>query len=91
MKHFDITDVFLHQTRLNVCEHTAKTVACLYHVFTFIYSPLIEKDICDCQNVLIKLPRACVCVFPGDILIFSVFIHIFVMTILLVFLMVHFR
>jgi hypothetical protein len=23
----------------------------LYHVFGYIYSLLIEKDICDCQNV----------------------------------------
>ena len=31
----------------------------LYHVFTYIYSLLIEKYICDCQNISIKLP--CVC------------------------------
>ena len=24
---------------------------CLYHVFTYIYSLLIEKDTCDCQNL----------------------------------------
>jgi hypothetical protein len=28
----------------------------LYHMITYIYSLLIEKDICDCQNVPIKLP-----------------------------------
>ena len=32
----------------------------LYHVFTYIYSLLIEKDICDCQNVSVKL--SCLCV-----------------------------
>jgi len=29
---------------------------CLYPVFTYIYSLLIEKDICDHQNVSVKLP-----------------------------------
>jgi len=39
-----ITDVFLDQTRVNVCEHMRRH---LYRVFTYIYSLLAEKDICD--------------------------------------------
>ena len=33
----------------------------LYHVFTYIYSLLIEKDICVCRNISVKLP----CVHVG--------------------------
>jgi hypothetical protein len=43
----------------------------LYHVFTYIYSLLIEKDICDRRNVLVKLPCVCVCLLSRDLLIFS--------------------
>ena len=32
-----------------------------------IYSLVIEKDICDCQNVVIKLPCVFVCVSYGDL------------------------
>ena len=49
-----ITDAFLDQKRVNVCEHPVKMVAQgrhLYHVFTYIYSLLIEKDICDHRNI----------------------------------------
>ena len=41
----------------------------LYGVFTYIYSLLIKKNICGCQNVLIKLPRVCVCLFSGNLFI----------------------
>jgi SRP40, C-terminal domain. len=41
-------------------------------VFTYIYSLLIEKDICDCQNVSIKLLCVCVCLSPRDLFMFSV-------------------
>ena len=44
----------------------------LYCVFTYIYSLLIEKDICDCQNVSVKLPCVYVCLSSGDLFIFSV-------------------
>ena len=55
-----ITDVFLDQKRVNVCEHTVKTASC-GTVFTMCsYSLLIKKDICDRQNISVKLP--CVCV-----------------------------
>ena len=42
----------------------------LYHVFTYFL--LIEKDICDHQNVSIKLLRVCVCFLPGYLFIFSI-------------------
>ena len=41
------------------------------HVFTYIYSLLIEKDICDCRNVSIKLSCVCVSLLPENF-IFSV-------------------
>jgi len=44
----------------------------LYRVFTYIYPLLIEKDICDHQNISVKLPRVCVCLLSGDLFIFSV-------------------
>ena len=34
---------------------------------------LIEKDICDCQNISIKLLCVCVCLSSGDLLIFCKF------------------
>ena len=58
-----IIDVFLNQKRVNVC---------LYCVFTYIYSLLIEKDICDHQNASVKLPYVYVCYSFGDLFIFSV-------------------
>ena len=42
-----IIDVFFDQERVNVCEHRIKTSPRLYRVFTYSYSVLIEKDICD--------------------------------------------
>ena len=44
----------------------------LYCVFTCIYSLLIEKDICDCQNISIKLPCVYLCLSSGELFIFSV-------------------
>jgi hypothetical protein len=37
---------------------------CLYHVFIYIYSLLIKKDICDCQLIF----RVFVCAFRLEIL-----------------------
>jgi len=42
----------------------------LYRVFTYTYSVMIEKDICDCQNVSVKLPFVYVCFAFGDFFIF---------------------
>ena len=39
---------------------------------TYIYSLLIEKDICDCRNVLVNLPCVHVCLSSGDLFIFLV-------------------
>ena len=44
----------------------------LYCVFTYIYSLLIEKDIYDCWNVLVKLPCVYVCFSSRDLFIFLV-------------------
>ena len=43
---------------------------CLYSVFSYIYSLLIEKDSCDRQNVSVKLPCVYVCLSSGDFLNF---------------------
>ena len=47
-----ITDVFLDQNRVNVCEHTVKTTP---------YSLLIEKDVCEYQNFSVEASM-CLCV-----------------------------
>ena len=70
-----ITDAFLDQKRVNVPEHTAKMESTLmwhrrYYVFTYIYSLLIKKDICDHQNISIKLRCVCVCLSSGNLFIF---------------------
>ena len=66
-----ITDVFLNQKRVNICEYTVKMTSChLYRVFTYIYCLLIEKDICDCQNISNKFPCVCVCLSSGDLFSF---------------------
>jgi hypothetical protein len=77
-----ITDVILDQKRVNICEHTLKTAPHgtylqlawrhLYHIFTYIYSIVIEKDICNCQNVSVKFPCVYVCLLSGDLFVFSV-------------------
>ena len=43
----------------------------LYCVFTYIYSLLIKKDICDRQNISIKFPCVCVCLSLRDLFILS--------------------
>jgi hypothetical protein len=45
---------------------------CLYCVFTYIYSLLIERDICDCQNISVKCPCVYVYVSSGDLFIYLV-------------------
>ena len=54
--------------------HFSKTLMwhSLYHVFIYIYSLPIEKDICDRQNGSIKLPCVSVCLLFGILFIFSV-------------------
>ena len=42
----------------------------LYCVFIYIYSLLVEKGICECQNVLVKYQCVYVCLWAGDLLIF---------------------
>ena len=39
-------------------------------MFTYIYSLLIQKDICDHQNVSINLPCVCVCHSSGKSILF---------------------
>ena len=50
---------------VNICEHTW---CHLCSVFTYIYSLLIKKDICDCWNVSIISFH--LCLSPGDLFIF---------------------
>ena len=44
----------------------------LYHVFAYIYSLLIEKDICGRRNVSVKLLCTNMRLLSGDLVIFSV-------------------
>jgi hypothetical protein len=46
-------------------------------VFTYIYSLLIKKDICDRRNVSINLLYVCVCLLFRDLFIFSVRVYSF--------------
>jgi hypothetical protein len=48
------------------------TWCCLCHVFTYIYSLLIEKDIYDRWRVSIRLPFVFVCLSLGDLFTISV-------------------
>ena len=65
---------FLDQKRVNLCEHMVKiaplSCGAIFHVFTQIYSLLIEKDICDCLKISIKLPCVCMCLSSRDLFYF---------------------
>ena len=43
----------------------------LYCLFTCIYTLLIEKDICDCRNISVKLPCVNMCISSRDLFIIS--------------------
>ena len=43
-------------------------------MFTYIYSLLIEKDLCDCRNILVK---TFMCLSSGDLFIFSIRVFLF--------------
>ena len=49
--------------------HTHTEASLKLLIFTDV---LIEKDICDCRNILVKLSCFYVCFSSGDLLIFSV-------------------
>ena len=67
-----ITNVFFNQKTVNVCKHTVKMTWChLHSIFTYVYSLLIEKDICDHRNISNKFLRVCVCLTSGNLFIFS--------------------
>jgi len=46
-------------------------------MYTYIYSLLIEKDICDCQNVSVKLSCVYMCFLFEDLLNCSVRVSCF--------------
>ena len=46
-------------------------------VFTYIYSRLTEKDICDCRNVPVKLPHVYLCLSLEELFIFLVTVSSF--------------
>ena len=55
-----------------VCERTVKMASqdsdchlAPYLLFVHIYTFLIVKDICDCQNVHVNILCICVCLSPG--------------------------
>ena len=53
---------FFDQKRVNVCEHmVAPSLPCVY---------IHLEDICDCQNVSVKLLCVYVCPSSGDLFIF---------------------
>ena len=52
------------------CSHC--TWHCLYRLFTYFYSLLIEKDICDRPNVSVKTLCIYVCFSSGDLVIFLI-------------------
>ena len=56
--------------------HFSKTLTwcCLYHVFTNIYSLLIEKDSWDHWNISIRLLCVFVCLLSRDLPFFSYFL-----------------
>ena len=52
----------------------------LYCVFTYIYFLLIEKNLFECRNILVKFPCALfvyLCLSSEDLLIFSVRVSLF--------------
>ena len=58
-----ITDIFLDQKRVNAfCLEISS-----FFLLSFSISLLIEKGICDRQNVSVKLPCVCVCAFCLEI------------------------
>jgi len=46
-------------------------------MYIYIYSLLIENDICDCQNVSVKLTCVYMCLSFGDLFIFSIIVSSF--------------
>ena len=64
-KHMEIYFKYFddHRCLLSIRTHGKDGTMChFYRVFTYVYSLLIEKDICDCQNIQNKFPCVCVCV-----------------------------
>ena len=51
--------------------HSKDGTTCPYHVFTYMYSLLIEKDILDRRNISNKFPCVCVCFSSRDLFIFG--------------------
>ena len=82
MKGRILTDMFQHhrylsQSEENICIWTHSKDATTYYVFTYIYSLLIEKDIGNCWNILIKLLCVYVCLSSNDVSIFWVWVFSF--------------
>ena len=51
----------------------------LYCVFTYIHILRIDKDVFECQNILVKFPGAVLSVaFIGDLFVFSVRVSLFI-------------
>ena len=69
-------EVFLNRERINVCEHTVKVASHdSYYVFTYNYSLLIEKGLCEYQNVSFKFPCVVLvyfCLSSEDLLIYVI-------------------
>ena len=59
------SQMFFSNRREQMFVNTLKIAPC-YYVFIYFYSLLIEKDICNCWNVSVKLPCVCVCFSSGE-------------------------
>ena len=76
-----VTDVFLKQKRVNVCEHMVKMVSRegFWHLLktlmwtqslSYVHIHLLSshwKELCDCQNIFNKFLCVCVCLSSGSL------------------------
>ena len=67
--HRNLTEMF-RQSQMSFLIRT--TSVALYCVFTYIYSHLMEKDICDCRNISVNFLCVYVCHSSRDLFIFLV-------------------
>jgi hypothetical protein len=80
-KHKEATMKFYDNHR---CLSWSEESKCVWnHVFLYIYSLLIDKDVSYCQNVSVKLPCVYLCLSPRDLFIFPVRVSSFFPTFVL--------
>ena len=81
LTHWSLTDIFFENHRILSQSEDSNCMWTQSDIFTVcshkFYSLLIEKEICDCQDVLVKLQCIYVCLSSGDLFIFSVTVSSF--------------